>query len=53
MYLVRDINSLIHFHQSTNIFLAKFGVTIILCNDVFEMHFDAPSIFREGLMIQI
>ena len=29
-YLVRDINSPIYFHQSTNIFLTKFGVMIIL-----------------------
>ena len=29
-YIVRDINSPIHFHQSTNIFLTKFGVMIIL-----------------------
>ena len=28
-YLVRDINSPIYFHQSTNIFLTKFGVMII------------------------
>jgi hypothetical protein len=28
-YIVRDINSPIHFHQSTNIFLTKFGVMII------------------------
>ena len=29
-YLVLDINSPIHFHQSTNIFLRHFGVMIIL-----------------------
>ena len=28
-YLVRDINSPIYFHQSTNMFLTKFGVMII------------------------
>ena len=28
-YLVRDINSPIYFHQSRNIFIAKFGVMII------------------------
>ena len=29
-YLVRDINSPIYFHQSTNIFSTKFGVMVIL-----------------------
>ena len=29
-YLVRDIISPIYFHQSTNIFLSKFGVMIIV-----------------------
>jgi hypothetical protein len=30
MYCVRDINAPIYFHQTTNIFLMKFGVMIIL-----------------------
>ena len=29
-YLVRDINSPVYFHQSTNIVLTKFGIMIIL-----------------------
>ena len=48
-YLVRDINSPIYFHQSTNTFLSKFGAMKWCC----EMHFDVPSRFRKGWTISI